>query len=317
LTATGTDGVIIDGALAGSADGWALDDAHTPGMFWFSYLTTGAAIWHEKVIQLGAWSQFLTNPGLQYNNIGGGRSTTDLIINGVQTRAWGWQIRSRARAWWVSLPNSAEQLLMKKCVEDAAAQRAGLYDVPDMMVGNPIRDAWNANHATWFAWVTAPRPNPLRYWDARGPYVVSNGAPSDSDGYYHAPWQRHFISLSLYHSVELGFENLRPLAEWSIQQTLLIANSSEPRHIAAYQFPATITSGGYFQGLQALYDQWAENADTAAYPPSLPVSPGPIPGSGTPGTSNVAMESSASIAVAAIAIANGAAGATEIGRAHV
>lgn len=302
------NGAIVDGPITATTDGWIHDDAHTPGFFWFSYLTTGAAIWYEKLMQMAAWSLFIVNPGLAFNSVGNGRSNTDLILNGMQSRAWGWQYRNRARAWWASLNGSPERQLMTKAMEDAAAQRAGLYGISGMMMDHPVRQAWDANHLVWYSGgVPHPRPNPLSYWEARGGYLINEGAPSDSNGYYHAPWMRNFIALSLLHAVELGAEFARPLAYFAVQQTLAVATSTEPRHIAAYTFPAGTIDGGFYQSLSNLYDNWAVNADTASYPPSLPLSnTAGIPGSGPPGTSNVTMESYASIAVAAIAMANGA-----------
>jgi hypothetical protein len=309
---TGPDGYTVDGTL-GSADSWAEDSAHTPGLFWFSYLTTGEAIWHERLQQVAAWSQFIVNSGLAYNSVGNGRASTDLILNGLQSRAYGWQMRNRARAWWASLDGSPEKSLFDQALTDAAAQRAGLYDVPGMLVGNPIRDAWNTNHARWFQDYSTPtpRPNALQYWEGKGPYssaqfIGSMGsAPDDWGGGAQAPWMRHFISLCLNHAVELGATVVQPLAVWASFQTISIANGPEPRHIADYAVPDIKADGSFYQTLADLYDGWPNNADTDASPPSLPVSSaGGIPGSGAPNTYTVSMDNYAAIATAALAMSS-------------
>jgi hypothetical protein len=309
MVTTGPDGFVADGMLSTSRSGWANDHAHTPGLFWFSYLTTGAAIWHERLLQLGAWSQFLVNPGLSYNGVGNGRDATDMIMNGVQPRGWGWQYRNRARAWWASLDGSPEKSLFEKSLLDAAAQRAGVYNVPSMMVGNPVRDAWNTNHLTWYGANTpTPRPNALNYWEGKGGYSEAQfiGAmgsiPDDWGSGAQAGWMRNFVSLCLNHAVELGFTAARPLADWASYQTIAIASGPEPRHIGDYVTPDLKNTGGYYQTLNDIYDGWAHVGST---PES---SASGFPGAGTPNTYNVTVEGYSSIAAASIAMANTAPG---------
>lgn len=175
---------------------------------------------------------------MSFNSVGNGANNTHLIMNGVQSRAWGWQYRNRARAWWTALDSSPEKDLFYKSLEDAVAQRVGIYDIPGVMVGNPIRDSWNTNHMTWYSSNTPiPRPNALHYWEKRGGYTVSAADLDDTGGSGQASWMRNFITLSLYHAVELGVELARPLADWTAYQTILVANSTEPRHIADYITP--------------------------------------------------------------------------------
>lgn len=312
----GADGFTVDGAL-GLRDGWQHDHAHTPGMFWFQYLTTGSAFWYEKLIQLAAWSQFLTNPGAQFNSVGSGLSSADMVLNGVQSRGWGWQVRNRARAWWASVDGSVERSLFNKTLTDAVAQRAGLYDVPGLMVGNPIRDAWNANHLQFYQPNTpTPRPNALQYWEGRGPYTEAQfigsigSVPDDWGTGAQAGWMRDYITMCLNHAVELGFVDARPLADWAAFQTIAIANSSEPRHIADFVFPDIKATGGYYQTLEDIYDGWPHNADGAT-PFSMQASnANGFPGAGAPNTFAVTVELYGSIASAAIAMSSTAPGQT-------
>ncbi len=313
MVTRGTSGFTVDGVLSTARNGWQHDHAHTPGVFWFSYLTTGAAFWHEKLAQLGAWSQFLTNPGLSYNSVGNGRTSTDLVLNGVQSRGWGWQYRNRARAWWAALDGSGEKALFAKSLEDAAAQRAGLYDVSGMMVGNPIRDAWNTNHLTWYGTSTPiPRPNALRYFERKGGYTEAQfigsmgSVPDDWGQGAQAPWMRNFVSLCLNHAVELGYTPAKPLADWVTFQTLAVASGPEPRHIADYVVPDIKSNGGYYQTLADMYDGWPHNAD-GSQPSSMPPnSASGFSASGAPNTLGVTVEGYGAIAAAAIAMANAA-----------
>ena len=313
---TGSDGFTIDGVLAGSADAWAEDSAHTPGTFWFAYLTTGAAIWHERLQQLAAWSLFIVNPGTAFNGVGNGRSNTDLILNGLQSRGWGWQYRNRARAWWVSLDGSPERDLFNQSLVDAAAQRAGLYDVAGMLLDHPVREAWNSNQAAYYSYYgVVGRPNALHYWEAKGGYTETTfvgsmgSAPDDWAGTGQAGWMRHFITLCCYHAVELGVGVAQPLADWVAHQTIAIANSREPRHIADYVFPDLKASGGFYQTLEDVYDGYQNNADTDASPPSMPVNSAlGFSGSGAPNTYSVTMENYGVIAASALSMSVGALG---------
>lgn len=311
---SGADGFAVDGTLAASADSWEEESAHTPGTFWMAYLTTGAAIWHERLQQLAAWSLFIVNPGTSYNSVGNGRASTDMILNGIQSRGWGWQFRNRVRAWWLSLDGSPEKNLFDQSILDAAAQKAGLYDIAGMMIGNPVRDAWNTNYLGWYGTGTpTPRPNALHYFEGKGPYTESNilgtgSVPDDSGLSAQAPWMRNFITLCVNHAVELGRTDIQPLAQWVSYQTIAIANSAEPRHVADYVVPDLKTDGSYYQTLDDLYDGWAHNADST-YPASMPAdSSGGFPGSGTPNTLGVTLEGYGTIASAAIAMSNSSSG---------
>lgn len=304
MVTSGVDGFVVDGRL-GPRDGWAHDHAHTPGMFWFNYLTTGSAFWHEKLIQLGAWSQFLTNPGLSYNSVGNGRSSNDIILNGVQSRGWGWQIRNRARAWWASLDDSAEKSLFDKALKDALAQRAGLYDVPGMMIGHPVRIAWNTNYKSHFV-ITKSRPNALHYWEGKGPYSESQvlgsmgSVPDDWGGGAQAGWMRNYITMCTYHAVELGVIDAKPLAEWVALQTIAIACSPEPHHIADYVTPDVKSGGGYYQTLADIYDGWAATGAMSEN------SAAGFPAGGAPNTRDVTVELYGTLAAAAIAMSTNA-----------
>lgn len=317
MVTSGSDGFTADGTLSVTRDGWQHDHAHTPGVFWTSYLTTGSAFWYEKLMQLGAWSQFLTNPATGYSSLSNGVASTDLIINGVQSRGWGWQYRNRARAWWASFDNSPERSLMYKALIDAAAQRAGLFDVPGMMVGNTIRDAWNTNYATWYsATGTTGRPNALHYFDPKGGYTQGQfegvfgvgNYPDDWGVGAQAGWMRNFITLCIYHAVELGVSEAMPLAAWIAHQSIAIANSTEPRHIADYIIPDVKADNSYYQTLDDLYDGWAHNAD-GAYPSGMVAdSNSGFSGAGAPNTYTVSVEGYGSIAAASIAMSNAAPG---------
>jgi hypothetical protein len=308
-----TDKFVIDGSFKASGDGWAHDHAHTPGMFWWQYLSTGQAFWQEKLLQLAAWSQFVVNPGLGYSTIANGESNTSLILNGVQVRGWGWQFRNRARAWWVSMEGSAEQKLFDKSLRDAIAHRAGVVDLAGEMVGHPVRDAWNTNHAKWYATGPTPaRPNPLAYWDRQGVYTAANFPtgvpPTNSNGTGNALWMQNFVTLSLGHAVDLGYAEAAPLLRWSGTLVIAIANSKEPRHLADYAFPDVKNSGEFYQSLDDIYDNYSHDAD-GSLPAGMPASSASgFPGGGSPNTYGVTVEGYGSIAAAAIASAHGATG---------
>lgn len=313
LSGNAGDKFFIDGVATTSRDGWAHDHAHTPGMFWWQYLSTGQAFWHEKLLQLAAWSQFVVNPGLSFNTVGNGESNTSLILNGVQVRGWGWQFRNRARAWWAALDGSPEQQLFDKSLRDAIAQRVGIVDIPGEMVGNPIRDAWNDKHATWYATGPVPaRPNPLGYWDRKGVYTAANFpggvAPSNSNGTGNALWMQNFVTLSLGHAVDLGYVEAKPLLQWSAKLVLGIANSKEPRHVADYAFPDVKSTGEFYQSLDDIYDNYSHDANDSL-PPSMPaLSTAGFAGGGAPNTYGVTVEGYGSISSAAVAMAHDAPG---------
>lgn len=310
--AAAADRFKFDGTMDTDRDGWAHDVAHTPGMFWWMYLSTGQAFWHEKLLQLGAWSLFVVNPGLSFNSVGNGASNKAMIINGVQVRGWGWQFRNRARAWWAALDGSPERALFEQSLTDAVAQRCGLYDVPSSLDAHPVRTSWNTNYKTWYGTsIAQPRPNAMAYWDANGGYtrdqfISSVGTPPDDwGGIATAPWMQNFITLSIHHGVELGFTAAQPLANWVASQAIAIARSAHPRHIADYVFPMNKTDGTYYQSLDDLYDGYSYLAEGDT-PPSMPAdSIKGFPGSGAPNTYQVSVEGYGAIAVAAIAMANG------------
>jgi hypothetical protein len=308
IVLSGADGFVANGTISTSRDGWINDAPHQPGMFWFSYLTTGSAFWHEKLLQVGAWGLFQTNPAAQFNSIASGRSASDMIINGVPSRGWGWTMRNRARAWWASLDESPESELFDKALTDALAQRAGLYDVPGMMLGNPIRDAWNMNHALWYAdTTTIPRPNALHYWESKGPYSTAQfleslgSAPDDWNGGSQPPWMRNFITMSLYHAVELGLTSAQPLAMWVAHQTNMVASSSRPGHLGNYSFPDTKVDNKYYQTLEDIYDGWTNNGSAGFVNGGLPTA-GPFY------TYESRIEGYGAVAAMAIAMSNGAPG---------
>ncbi|HLO94340.1 MAG TPA: hypothetical protein VK195_08480 [Burkholderiaceae bacterium] len=302
----------VDGTLNTSRDGWAHDAAHTPGMFWWMYLSTGQAFWQEKLLQLAAWSLFVVNPGLAFNSVGNGSSNKAMIINGVQVRGWGWQFRNRARAWWAALDGSPERALLEQSLTEAVAQRCGLYGIASSLDSHPVRASWNTNYKTWYsAGPTYPRPNALAYWEGYGGYtrdqfISSVGEPPDDwGGGATAPWMQNFITLSVNHAVELGVSVAQPLANWVATQAITIAKSAHPRHIADYVFPQNKKDGTYYQTLDDLYDGFpflAEGTTPASMPPE---STGGFPGGGAPGTYQVTVEGYGAIAVAAIASANG------------
>lgn len=306
MTIGGVDGVTVDGKLAASTDGFDHDSAHCPCFFWFSYLTTGEAIWHEKLIQVSAWSFFLVNPGLGYNSVANGRDASDMILNGIQSRGWAWMFRHRARAWWAALDNSPEKELTEKALIDALAQRAGLYDI-DMLRGHPVREAWNDNHAKWYE-NDLSRPNGLHNWSAGGGYSSPDnygGDVPDNMGGGQAGWMRNYITMAAYHGVELGFDAAKPLAEWVALQTILIANSPEPLHLGDYSFPSNKADGSYFQNLDEILNTW-DYLGNATF-----TSSGGFPGAGDTNTYGVSAESYSSVAAAAIAMSNGFPGQIE------
>jgi hypothetical protein len=234
-------------------------------------------------------------------------------MNGVQPRGFGWQFRGRARAWWAALDGSGERSLFQQALTDATAMRVGLYDLPGVMIGNAIRDAWNLNHRTWYGTATVGRPNPFGYLEPKGGYTpdqfltaVGKPLPTDSGGGAVAPWMQNFIGISVWHAVELGFEAARPLAEFAVRQPTLIALSSEPRHIADYVLPDVKTDGSYYQSPSDLYDGYLHDADGST-PSVMPAnSLSGFAAAGVPNTYSVTVEGYGSIAAAALAMANGA-----------
>lgn len=308
------DGFTVDGSQT-SRDGWGADTAHTPGLYWFQYLTTGSAFWHEKLLQIASFSLFAVNPGASFNSVGNGRNSTDLVLNGVQLRAYGWQMRNRARAWWASLDASPEGTLFTQAMEDGLAQRAGLYDVPGMMVGNPIRDAWNTNHMQWWSStlggvVTNPRPNAMGWGEPGGYLAGSNGFPLPTDGHSStAMWMHNYNVVSLAHAAELGYEAARPLAEWFARSVVSIANSAEPRHVGDYIIPNTKLDGTLYQSPESIWATYAHNAD-GVEPTDVPqAATSGFSAGGTPNTLSVRVEGYGSISAAAIAMVSGSTGA--------
>ena len=302
----------VDGTLSGTRDGWQHDVAHTPGTFWWMYLSTGQAFWQEKLMQLGAWSLFVVNPGLAFNSVGSGASNKSMIINGVQVRGWGWQFRNRARAWWAALDGSPERALLEQSLNEALAQRYGLYAISSPLDTHPIRVSWNTNYMTWYSNGPAqPRPNALAYWEGNGGYtrdqfISSVGTPPDDwGGASTAPWMQNFITLCVNHAVDLGCSAALPLANWVSKQAMTIAKSAHPRHLADYVFPQNKKDGTYYQTLDDLYDGFPFLAEGET-PTGMPAeSSSGFPGGGAPGTFQVTVEGYGAIAAAAIASSNG------------
>jgi hypothetical protein len=316
VTPSPQDAFTVDGPQS-NREGWGADDAHTPGLYFLQYITTGSYFWYEKLIQLGAYSLFFVNPGAAFNSIGNGRNSTDMILNGVQLRSYGWQMRNRARAWWAASDPSPERALFSRALEDALAQRAGLFDVPGLLVSNPVRVAWNESHTTWWAsvrggMISRPRPNAMG-WAECGIYDAgSDGAALPSDARSStALWQHNYCVVSLAHAAELGLTDARAIADWMGRSVLQIANSSEPRHLGDYIIPNTKLDGSFYQSPAEIWASYAHNADSLV-PSAMPqVAENGFPGSGQPNTFGVTVEGYGSIAAAAIAmIANTSGGST-------
>jgi hypothetical protein len=285
-------------------DGWGADDAHTPGLYFTQYLTTGSYFWHEKLLQLGAYSFFFVNPGASFNSIGNGRASTDMVLNGVQLRAVGWQIRNRARAGWAALDGSPEKTLFDQSVADALAQRAGVYGVPGMMTANPIRVAWDTNHLTWWAGaLSTPRPNPMGWSD--NIIFIATPQPSDGNGWA-AVWQHNYCAVALAHAHELGYANAKPLADWFARASIAIATSTEPRHLGDYWVPNRKTDNTWYQSAADIWATYDFDA-SGVNPTDMPANPASgFPGSGALGTFGVTCERYGSISAGAIAAVNGA-----------
>ena len=311
VTPVPSDAFTRDGAQT-SRDGWGADDAHTPGLYFAQYITTGSYFWHEKLLQLGAFSFFYVNPGTGYNSVANGRNSTDMVLNGVQTRSYGWQMRNRARAWWASIDNSPEKTLFAQAMDDGLAQRAGLHNIPGVLEGNPIRAAWDSNHATWWAsirggMVSTPRPNAMGWFDCGVYDSGSDGFAIPSDGRSStALWMLNYCAVSLAHAAELGHAASRPMAQWLGQAARQIANSTEPRHVADYVIPNVKLDGSFYQSPADIWATYANNADGAA-PPSMPAnSASGFPASGAPNTFGVTLEGYGTISASAIAMTAGA-----------
>lgn len=306
----------IDGAYANAPDGWAEEESHTPGAFWMQYLTSGEYIWNEKMMMLGAWSQGTTNPGIGYSGLGNGGANTDMILNGIQTRGWGWQYRNLARAWWAAVDGSPEKSLFSKGMHDAVAQRYGILGI-SAMVGDPIRDGWDTNYLSWYAGYgpTTPRPNALHYFNQQGTYspeqflaAIGSPLPDDAANSADALWMQNYVGLCLYHAVELGYSDAKQLADWVAFLSIQFANSSEPRHLGDYIIPQVKADGTYYQTLADIYDGYSHNADgdVPAYMPAD--SNQGFAAGGAPNTYTVTAETYPSSAAAVIAMANGAPG---------
>ena len=306
-----SDAFTRDGAQT-SRDGWGADDAHTPGLYFAQYITTGSYFWHEKLLQLGAFSFFFVNPGTGFNSVGNGRNSTDMVLNGVQTRSFGWQMRNRARAWWAAIDGSPEKTLFAQAMDDGLAQRAGLHNIPGVLEGNPIRAAWDSNHATWWAsirggMVSTPRPNAMGWFDCGVYDSGSDGFAIPSDGRSStALWMLNYCAVSLAHAAELGHAASRPMAQWLGQAARQIANSTEPRHVADYVIPNVKLDGSFYQSPADIWATYANSAD-GSVPTSMPANPANgFPAAGAPNTFGVTLEGYGTIAASAIAMTAGA-----------
>jgi hypothetical protein len=124
--------------------------------------------------------------------------------------------------------------------------------------------------------------------------------PDDSGLGAQAGWMRDYVTMCTYVAVELGFEEIRPLAAWVAYQTIAIATGPRPKFIAQYIFPDVKVDQSYYQSLDEIFDGWA-------YMGNIPLSDGGFPAAGTPNTFGVTSEAYGSIAATAIAMSNSAA----------
>lgn len=313
------DQFTVDGTINfGAPAGWDNDEAHTPGPFYTQYLTTGGFFWYERLLQIGAHTQFWINPGEVYNNVGNGRSASDAVLNVLQTRAYGWQARNRGRAWWAAIDSSPERTFFDEIVTDGFAFFAGVWGVPDVLVGNAVRDGWSTNFATWYSSagstaVSNPRTNALHFPDnSRVPYsegVIPGGSPADSAGGATAPWMNHFLILSFAHIGELGRPEAMSLAEWAAKLSIEIANSAEVCHLGDYAIPCQKNTGGWYQSLADIYDGWSHDAADGSAPSNMPANSAlGFSGGGAPNTYTVTVQAYGAIGAAAIAMVPGAEG---------
>jgi hypothetical protein len=291
---------------AGNDDGWIEDYAHFPSLFYVPYLMTGGAFWYEKMQQISCWGMFALQAAVGYNSLSRGHSVTNMMIDNTQVRAWAWQYRNRARAWWAAVDGSPTQALMQKAMDDATAARCGIHDV-DEFVGNTVRDTFNTNQATFFGASTVGRPNGMGFWTANDGYTVTTvgGAwPSDSKQTTASSWMQNFVVYSLAHAVDLGYSKALKLRDFAAQSVLKMAVSTKPRVIAANAIPIGKTDNTYYQTPAELFATWAAaDSITLTWMPESSASG--FPGAGTPNTRGVTVFQYGNTAAHAIACCNG------------
>lgn len=303
-TVASVDRFTYDGS-AGDPNGWEADNAHFPSMYYVSYLLGGSPFWYEKAMQIAGWGTFWGQGVVGYNSLSAGDAPTRLVLHDVQTRGFAWQYRNRVRAWWMSLDGSPEKALMQKAMDEATAARCGIHGV-DEFIGDPIREAWNTNQATFWGASRITRPNAMGFLSGNDGYNVNDvgGAwPTNSDQSTNALWMINFCVSSLAHAVELGYTKAAKLRDFAARAVLRLITSEYPRMATNFGFPSGKTDKTFYQSPEELFAAWPGRTYNSVDLPAT--SANGFEAGGAPGTWEVYSFNYGNHAAYAVASANG------------
>ena len=161
------------------------DRAHQPSLAYVPYLVTGDHFYLEELLFWANYNMVALNP--YYRGFEKG------LLRNEQVRGQAWSLRTLGQAAYITPDAHPMKAYFKQRVTDNL-------------------DWYNATY-------TIARPNALGAYDGSGQYAMEAtgyGTPSGANTGV-APWQDDYLTWSIGHLAELGFDSARPLLAWKAQ----------------------------------------------------------------------------------------------------
>jgi hypothetical protein len=233
---------------------WTADMAHQPNAFGTEYLLTGDPFYLEEAQMWAATSAHMVN-GTGTTVFYGRGPTGD--IGGIygEVRAYGWQIRNRALAAYLTPDSQSMKEYLSTLVDDALAVFEGRWNITD--------GDFNGN-ATW-EWANdfeePTHTNPLHF-AGRDANKVPSGA---TGGGGMSPWMANFFIIGCGMAAELGF-SATATTRWLSANLIGMVTDPDynPYMLGAYQVATgpdpDSDSGAFYTTWQDVYDNAPNNS---------------------------------------------------------
>lgn len=228
-----------------NGSGWVADTSHQPDPFTVPYMLTGDPFYLEG-LQLWAAADTKDASGPYI-----------VCMQGGQTRAMGWVIRTIGFAWAMSPDNDPMRSVFYDALSDIFAAWEGQRGIKGTKYEGTV--PWK----TWFdkiriddPWLKLG-PSPLHFWNYTGTptaHVALNPLVTERPG---TPWQMGFLAGALGHIVDLGFTDAQPIFSWFGEN--MIGQCTDPAYncglAGMYLMPFTAKDAN---GNPRHFTSWAE-----------------------------------------------------------
>ena len=220
-------------------DGWdfySLGRHHMPDVAYLAYLLSGRYYYLEELQMEAAyfigWRPGCYGPFWMRQGDAG-------YFNDGEPRADAWSFRTTAYAAFLSPDGSPEKSYFEDKLLNNIAKEEGRHDLALSVPSKNTHWTWGKNNPSW-----QTGPSPLGMWDSGSPAYV--GSPIRTDGSVlqaTAPWQYHFILISLGVARDFGYPTdtlLRYMGKSVFN--LLLNPATKPYLIESYVLPTILAS---------------------------------------------------------------------------